>query len=149
MGSLVHGAEVVEGSQSPDEKEAAVLGFIEGSLRVMVSKVSIAGFGLNLQHCRRMVFVGLGDSYEQYFQAIRRCWRFGQTEPVTAYVVLTEPEEAIYRNVLRKEREAEAMARDLVQHVAAFERAELGHARQRDAYQPVVVMQTPAWMGAA
>lgn len=146
--SLIIGAEVVQGSQSPDEKTDLLMGFTEGRIRVLVTKPSIAGHGMNWQHCRRMVFVGLGDSYEQYYQAIRRCWRYGQERPVTAYVVLTEPEEAIYQNVLRKEREAEMVGRELVKHVAAFERAEIGHDRQHDVYEPAVSMRLPAWLGA-
>ena len=61
------------------------LGF-EGRYRVMVSKPKIAGLGLNLQHCADMAFVGLSDSYEQLYQSIRRCWRFGQTKPVNVLV---------------------------------------------------------------
>ncbi len=146
---LVSDAVLVEGSQSPEAKEAAMLGFLDQKHRVMVSKTSIAGFGLNLQHCRRMVFVGLSDSYESYYQAIRRCWRYGQTQPVTAYVVLSEPEEAIFQNVLRKEADAEATSRELVKHVAAFERKELGQGRHQDVYAPGQSMRLPAWMGAA
>jgi hypothetical protein len=96
-----------------------------------------------------MAFVGLSDSYEDYFQAIRRCWRFGQTEPVTAYVVLTEPEEAIYRNVLRKEQEAAEMTTALVREVAVFEAQEIRHVAHRDVYRPMVPMQLPRWLEVA
>lgn len=147
--SLIHDAEEIEGSQPIEEKTDLLMGFSDGRIRVLVTKPSIAGHGMNWQHCRRMVFVGLSDSYESYYQAIRRCWRYGQERPVTAYVVLTEPEEAIYQNVLRKEGEAEAMGRELVKHVAAFERAEIGHGRQHDAYEPTVPVQFPSWLGAA
>lgn len=139
----------VYGSLSPEEKTSRIHAWLAGDRPVLLSKVSIAGFGLNLQRCSKMVFVGLSDSYESYYQAIRRCWRYGQERPVTAYVVLTEPEEAIYQNVLRKEREAEAMGRELVRHVAAFAQAEIGHGRQHDAYEPATPMRLPAWLGAA
>jgi hypothetical protein len=140
------GAVNVEGSMSPEAKADALMRFVAGDIRVLVSKPSIAGFGMNFQHCARMVFVGLGDSYEQYYQAIRRCWRFGQARPVDAYVVLTEPEEAIYQNVLRKEREAQAMGDELVKHVAAYERAEIGQARRQVGYEPMVSMVLPTWL---
>lgn len=149
LGGLILGSEVVEGSQSVDEKTEKLLGFSDGSIRTLVSKVSISGHGMNWQNCARMVFVGLSDSFESYYQAIRRCWRYGQTRPVIAYIVLTEPEEAIYQNVLRKEREAVAMSRELVKHVAAFEKRELGHARHQDVYEPARDMRVPDWLVAA
>ncbi len=119
-------AVLVEGQQSPEEKAAALEAFAAGEIRVLITKASIAGFGMNFQHCARQVFVGLGDSYETYYQAIRRSYRFGQAREVRAHIVLTEPEEAIYANVLRKERESQATAGELVRHVAAFEKEEIG-----------------------
>jgi len=117
---------LVEGQQTPEQKADAIEAFAQGKVRVLITKASIAGFGLNFQHCARMVFVGLGDSYETYYQSIRRCYRFGQQREVKAHIVLTEPEEAIYTNVLRKEREAQDTAAQLLQHVAAYEREEIG-----------------------
>ena len=136
----------VEGSQSPEVKADTLTRFANGDIRVLITKPSIAGFGMNFQHCANMIFVGMGDSYEQYFQAIRRCYRFGQTRPVTAHIVLTEPEETIYHNVLRKEREATAMADELVKHVANYEREEIGHAQQTVPYNPTVPMVLPRWI---
>jgi superfamily II DNA or RNA helicase len=149
MQAAIPGSVNVEGSQSPDQKADALMAFVNGDIRVLITKPTIAGFGMNFQHCARMIFVGLGDSYEQYFQTIRRCWRFGQKREVKAYIVLTEPEETIYRNVLRKEREATATAAELVKHVAAYERAEIGHARQQVGYEPAVPMRLPEWLGVA
>jgi hypothetical protein len=146
LASLIPDAVLVEGNQSPDEKADALAGFADGRHRVLITKASIAGFGLNFQRCARMVFVGLGDSYEQYYQAIRRCWRFGQTRPVNAHIVLTEPEEAVFDNVKRKERDAEAMGRQLVRHVAAYERAEIAGGPARLVYEPTQPMVLPAWL---
>jgi DNA modification methylase len=117
---------LVEGADSPEAKAEALEAFIDSPNAVLVTKPTIAGFGMNFQHCAQMAFVGLSDSYEQYYQSIRRCWRYGQTRPVTAHVVLSEIEESIFANVLRKEREANQLAEELVKHVAAFEKAELG-----------------------
>jgi superfamily II DNA or RNA helicase len=136
----------VQGKDDPEHKAAVLMDFAEGRLQTLVTKVSIAGFGLNLQRCARMAFVGLSDSYEQYYQAIRRCWRYGQQRAVHAYVVLTDLEETIYANVLRKEAEADKTARELVKYVAAFERAEIGSARERDEYSATMPMQLPSWL---
>jgi DNA modification methylase/superfamily II DNA or RNA helicase len=134
LARLVPDAAVVEGSQSPETKADLLHGFAKGKHRVLITKPSIAGFGMNFQHCSDMAFVGLSDSYEQYYQAIRRCWRFGQTRPVDAHVVLSDAEQDIYANVLRKETEAEAMSEGLIANVAQYEKAELEHARREFVY---------------
>jgi hypothetical protein len=110
----VPGAVNVEGSWTPEDKAAAFLGFADGSVRVLVTKPSIAAFGLNWQHCARMSFVGLGDSYESYYQAIRRCWRYGQNRPVVVHIILSELEGQIAANVRRKESEAGRMTGALI-----------------------------------
>lgn len=138
-------AVLVEGSQSPDEKAARIEAFVRGDVRTLVTKSSIAGFGLNLQMCARQVFVGLSDSWESYYQAIRRSWRFGQARPVEVMVVISEPERPIFENVLRKEREAQAMATALVRYVADFEKAEIIGGR-RLVYTPTAQVEVPAWL---
>lgn len=110
----IDGAVNVEGNWSPDAKAEALEAFQDGEVRVLVTKPSIAGFGMNFQNCSRMAFVGLSDSYESYYQAIRRCWRFGQTEPVEAHVVVSELEMGIVENVRRKEAEAARMTNELI-----------------------------------
>jgi superfamily II DNA or RNA helicase len=104
----------VEGSWSPDAKAEALEAFQDGEIRVLVTKPSIAGFGMNFQNCSRMAFVGLSDSYESYYQAIRRCWRFGQSHPVEAHIVVSELEMGIVDNVRRKESEASRMTDELI-----------------------------------
>jgi hypothetical protein len=106
----------IEGSWSADRKAEAIEAFQDGQIRVLVTKPSIAGFGMNFQNCHRMAFVGLSDSWESYYQAIRRCWRFGQTKPVHAHVVVSELEQQIVHNIQRKESDATATAAGLVQH---------------------------------
>lgn len=141
------GSLLVEGSQSPETKAEALTSFARGETKTLVTKARIAGLGLNLQVCARMVFVGLSDSYEAYYQAIRRCWRFGQTQPVTAHIVLTEPESVVYENVLRKEREAEEMRRELIGHVSEFERAEIAAVGIAESeYRPSRPMRIPGWL---
>lgn len=126
MTAAIPGAVEVYGSLSLEEKEARIMAFLDGSTRVLVTKPSICGHGLNLQRCARMVFVGLSDSYEAYYQCIRRCYRFGQESEVHAHVVLTSLETQIFDNVLAKEREAEGMSKEIINHVADLERQELG-----------------------
>ena len=113
------GAVNVHGAMSPEEKADALLGFADGKIRVIVTKPSIASFGMNWQHCARMAFCGLGDSYEPYYQAIRRCYRYGQTRRVHAHIVLSELEGQIAENVARKEKQATQMTEELVREMRA------------------------------
>ncbi|MGW6531394.1 SNF2-related protein [Streptomyces venezuelae] len=117
LAKLVPDAVNVHGAWSPDEKADALLGFADGKIRRLITKPSIAAFGLNWQHCARMAFVGLSDSYETYYQSIRRCYRYGQTRIVQAHIVLSELEAQIAANVARKEREASAVTAALVQEM--------------------------------
>lgn len=147
LAKLIPGAVVVEGADDPEEKAAALLKFAAGETRVLITKVSIAGFGLNFQRCARMAFLGLGDSFEQYYQAIRRCWRFGQTRPVTAWIVLSTLEEAIYQNVLQKERQAVELSTELIAHAAEYERAELFvGTSMADDFEPRNEIEVPTWL---
>lgn len=110
----VDGAANLTGSMSPERKVELIEAFKAGEIRVLVTKPSIAGMGLNFQNAAQQVFVGLGDSYEAYYQAIRRSWRFGQTRPVDVHVVVSELEAEIVANVRRKEQDASAMTEQLV-----------------------------------
>lgn len=104
----------VRGSDSAKAKEDALLGFSEGVHRVIVTKPSIAGFGMNWQHCSDMAFVGISNSYEQYYQAVRRCHRFGQTRDVSVHIIATELDGAVIENIKRKELDAMAMESGMI-----------------------------------
>ena len=121
----------VSGSDSNDAKSERMTGFTDGKIRVLVTKPSIAGFGMNWQHCNNMAFVGLSDSYEQFYQAVRRCWRFGQTKPVNVYVITAETEGAVVQNIKRKEADAMKMADEMVSHMQELNAAALHGATQR------------------
>ncbi|MGQ9348914.1 helicase-related protein [Mycolicibacterium gilvum] len=112
--AAIPGAVNVHGSLDPDEKARLLLAFADGEFDVLVTKPSIASQGLNYQHCSRMAFVGLGDSYEQYYQAIRRCYRYGQTKIVRAHVIVSDLESQIAANVARKEQQASQITTALV-----------------------------------
>ena len=101
LAAAIPGAVNVHGSMTPDEKADKLLGFAHGEFRVLVTKLRIAGLGMNYQHCARMAFVGLNDSYEQYYQGIRRSFRYGQERVVHAHIVLSHIEEQIADNVAR------------------------------------------------
>jgi len=114
LAAAIPGSVNVHGSLDPDEKARLLLGFADGDYEVLITKPSIASQGLNYQHCNRMAFVGLGDSYEQYYQAIRRCYRYGQTRVVYAYVIVSDLEAQIAANVARKEQQANRITTELV-----------------------------------
>ena len=103
VAKLIPGAVNVDGSWDPDRKAEALEQFQDGRIRVLVTKISIAGFGMNFQNCHRMIFLGMGDSFESYYQAVRRCWRFGQTSPVDAHLVVSDIEQQIVSNVTNKQ----------------------------------------------
>lgn len=115
LASLITGSVNVQGSDSAEAKTAALMAFADGTTRVLITKPSIAGFGMNFQHCARMAFTGLSDSYESYYQAVRRCWRFGQKRPVEVHIVVSELEQQIVQNVQTKSADADAMTRALVE----------------------------------
>jgi hypothetical protein len=134
----------VRGSEPAEAKEEKLEAFSSGEIRVLVTKPTIAGFGLNWQHCSNMAFCGLSDSYEQQYQAIRRCWRFGQKRPVDVYFVSSEAEGAVVDNVRRKERQAAEMFDQIVAHMGEFS---IGRQRRDHAdYAPSMPMILPSWM---
>lgn len=134
----------VRGSDSMEEKEAALTGFAEGRIRCLVSKPSIAGYGLNLQCCHRMAFVGLSYSWESYYQAVRRCWRFGQTNPVEVHVITSEAEGPVVDAIRRKETQADEMFAEIVRHMDGLSLGRSG--RDEMDYSPGVDMRIPEWM---
>ena len=137
----------VRGSQSIEDKERRLAAFSAGQARVIVTKPSIAGFGLNWQHCARMAFVGVTDSWEAYYQAVRRCWRFGQQRPVEVHVFSSELEGAVVANLRRKEADAAAMASELRKMTALAVRDQvLGASRDSNVYAPERQMEVPSWL---
>lgn len=114
LAEYLPGAVNVHGAMAPEAKAEALLAFARGEIQILITKPSIAGFGMNFQHCARTAFVGLSDSWEAYYQCVRRCWRYGQTRPVDAHIVLTDVEAPIAANVARKEAEASALVAELV-----------------------------------
>lgn len=143
----INGAVEVRGSQTPEYKEQAMNGFTDGINRVLVSKPSIAGWGMNWQQCNTMIFVGLSDSFEAYYQAMRRCWRFGQTRPVTVYIIISEAEGCVKQNIERKQADAQRMTQELVKFTKDILAAEIRHTvRMSESYITTERMVIPAWI---
>lgn len=120
LSGAIEGAVEVKGSDKTSIKEERIEAFTEGSARVIVTKPSIAGFGMNWQHCRNMVFVGLNDSFEQLYQAIRRCYRFGQEREVKVHLISADVEGNVLENIKRKQDQNEEMSKAMIDHMREF-----------------------------
>jgi len=144
LADRIPGAVEVRGSMSAEVKEANLTLFSSGQTRVIITKPSIAGFGLNWQHSARMAFVGLSFSYESFYQAIRRCWRFGQSRPVNVHVACADTEESIWQIVSRKAGDHDAMKAEMT---AAMSRAARIVPEQAP-YTPTKAITLPQWIAA-
>ena len=143
----IPGAVEVRGSDSVEDKERRLMDFAHGKTRVLISKPSICGFGLNLQACHNMAFVGVTDSWESYYQAVRRCWRFGQEHPVDVHIFCSESEGAVVSNLARKESAAKAMQAELAaETLDSVRESVLGSSRETNSYQPTARIAIPEWI---
>ena len=143
----INGAVEVKGANTIEEKEASLHAFASGASRVIVSKPSICGFGLNWQHCANMAFVGVTDSWEAYYQAVRRCYRFGQKRPVDVHIFASELEGNVIRNLQRKEADAKSMAEELSREARDAVMASIrGSARLTNPYDAGKRMRVPKWL---
>ena len=113
----IPGSVQVAGNDTDKHKVDAILDFISGKTRVLISKPSIFGWGLNLQHCRNQAFVGLSDSYESFYQAVRRSYRFGQTQEVDIHLFISTAEGAVLSNIKRKHADLERLTAGMVEHI--------------------------------
>jgi len=143
----IPGALEVKGSDKPAHKEKALLDFAAGKIRVMVTKPSIAGFGMNWQHCAQMAFVGLSDSFEQVFQAIRRCYRFGQTRPVNVHMITSSREGATAENIRRKEADFLKMVSEMVKYTKDITSESIRSIeREVTEYTARLPIKIPSWL---
>ena len=123
---------------------------IQKARRILISKPSIFGFGLNLQHCSKVIFVGLSDSYEQFYQAVRRSWRFGQKKVVDCYIITSSIEGAVVANIKRKEKQAKKMGEGMVANMHVYNENNIkGTQRSVVGYNPQKTMQLPAFLKGA
>lgn len=143
---LINSAVEVKGPDKPEHKTKSMMGFAKGEIKCLVTKPKIAGFGMNWQNCHNMIFVGLSDSYEAYYQAVRRCWRFGQKEVVNVYIIISAKEGCVKENVERKQVDAEKMKKQMIEHTKEITKKELQKTcRISTPYEPIVEMMLPNW----
>ena len=116
--SLLNGTSIeISGSDKNEYKKEMMIAFSNKEFKILITKPKIAGFGMNWQHCNNVVFLGLSDSYEQYYQAVRRCWRFGQKKTVNVHIIISEQEGSVLNNIKRKEKNAMEMAEKMVNNM--------------------------------
>jgi DNA modification methylase/superfamily II DNA or RNA helicase len=123
---IIPEATEVKGADSIEHKTESLESFQDGKIRILLTKAKIAGFGMNFQNACNMVFFGINDSWETYYQCIRREWRYGQKNPVNVYLILHEVETEIYQNVIRKDAMARRLKASLIEQIKDFEKGELG-----------------------
>lgn len=136
----------IKGSDKADYKAKTMENFSQNNIKCLITKPSIAGFGMNWQQCHNMIFVGLSDSYEKYYQALRRCWRFGQTKEVNVYIIISAKEGCVKDNIERKEHDSLKMKKAMIELTKEITKKELKHTyRITTTYDPNEEMKLPEW----
>lgn len=143
----IDGAVEITGSDTDEHKINAMMDFIGGKTKAIVSKPKIAGWGLNLQNCHNMIFVGLSDSFEAMYQAVRRCYRFGQKEKVNVHIITHQTEGAVVRNIERKEKAFESMSTNMTMNMADITKKEINAKLGADiSYDAMKDIFIPEWV---
>jgi superfamily II DNA/RNA helicase len=138
----------LKGSLTDDRKEAILRDFSRGNIKRLVTKASISGFGMNWQHCHNTAFLGLNDSYEQVYQAIRRFYRFGQKHAVNAHFIAAETEGQVVKNIERKEKQFLEMQSKMIEHMKDLNEVNAhGSLRNKTKYENTINMKLPTWIG--
>lgn len=147
LAARIPGSVNLHGGLKDTEKERILIDFSDGNITHLITKPSLAGFGMNWQHCADTGFVGLNDSFEQFYQAIRRFWRFGQTKPVNCHIIAAETEGATVANIRRKEMDADRMAAAMVMHMADLSSQSVrGMVRDTPNYNPTEPIILPPFL---
>lgn len=143
---LIDKSKNVQGSDTNQYKSDTMLEFSEGNLKCLISKPKLAGFGMNWQNCHNMIFTGLSDSYEQFYQALRRCWRFGQEKPVNVYIIISAKEGCVKENIERKQTDFLKMQSEMTELTKEITKKELkSTCRISTPYEPHIKMELPKW----
>ena len=143
---LISNSVEVKGSDKSEYKSKSMLSFSDGTVKCLVTKPKIAGFGMNWQNCHNMIFTGLSDSYEQYYQAVRRCWRFGQKNPVNVYIIISAKEGCVKENIERKQFDFQRMQSEMTELTKEITKKELkSTCRISTPYEPTKEMKLPDW----
>jgi len=147
--AAIDGSTEVTGSDEPSFKERALLEFAAGRTRYLISKPSILGWGMNLQNCARVIYVGLSNSFELWYQSMRRIWRFGQKRACECHIVISDADGAVRANLLRKQCDAEEMSNEMVLGVRDIQRTSItALSRETDDYTPQADMRLPDLLSA-
>jgi len=137
----------VAGRHTDEQKASRMLGFANGDIKRIVTKPKIAGFGMNWQICSKAAFVGLSDSWEQFYQAIRRIWRFGQEKNVEVHIFIEEREGSVLDNIKRKDKQAREMTEAMVNNMKDLVKKQLQETKREFVdYNPNVDMKLPDWL---
>lgn len=137
----------IKGSDEPERKAQASIDFANGNIRCLVSKPSIFGFGSNFQGCHNEIFCGLSDSYERFYQAVRRCWRFGQDKEVNVYIILSEKEVSILENIKKKQWQMDEMQKQMTALMKEVTLSEIKHTtRITTTYKPEINLELPGFL---
>ena len=137
----------VKGSDTDNHKKTSMIDFANGKIKRLVSKPKIAGWGMNWQNCNTVIFCGLSDSFESYYQAVRRCWRFGQQKPVDVYIITSQAEASVKQNIERKQADAQRMTAELVKYTKDILSKEIkGTVRMSESYIAIDQMIVPSWL---
>jgi len=146
LSQLINGAVEIRGSDSESKKEEVFIAFTSGEIKKLITKPTVAGFGMNWQHCNHQIFAGLSYSFEQYYQAVRRCWRFGQKAPVTVDIVLADSESAIESAIARKEADHRLVQTGMADAMRDATMQEIAGEVARDQYTGTVRFELPHFL---
>lgn len=129
-------AVLIEGATDDDSRITYESCWRNGQIQTLITKPGMFGFGMNWQHCNKIMFLGLGDSFEQWYQSVRRCWRFGQKMPVDVVIVTSDAEISVVENVQRKEKQAAELAAGIVEAMKDSQiESVLGRMARKDTYK--------------
>lgn len=140
------GSESFETTPQRLSERPCTCGHVSGK-RTLISKAKLYGFGVNIQTCHNVIYLGMDDSYERFYQSVRRCWRFGQKNPVNVVIVTSDAEQCVADNVRRKEADAATLAEGIVAHVKDAMRVEVvGGDKAPTTYDPRIEMKLPGFL---
>lgn len=144
---LIPGSVEIKGADTPEHKEKSLIGFSLGEIKKIISKPKIAGFGMNFQNTHDCIFVGLSDSWESFYQAIRRQWRYGQEHQVNVYIISADTEGAVLANIKRKDRQHDDLMAGMMDHMRKLtQKSVFGAEIEKTDYLPNEIMIIPKWL---
>lgn len=142
----LQGSVEIKGDDSPEYKAQAFEDFQDGKYQILITKPTIGGFGMNFQNANNMAFFGLNYSWEQFYQCLRREWRYMQTKPVNAHIIMSNIEQSIYQNIMRKDAQAKRLREKLIKQIRSYEKEELGMKQIKENTYKEKTVKGEKWM---